>query len=130
MAHPTGSGPASGGAVLSSPARFAVAARHPLPGGPDLGWGGPFALCHHPNNALPVLALWLSPAMTVKWAAVGAGAAAYVWLGSVHEERRLEAAYGGRFARYRSRVPRLPLPLGRLAWPGATGAGGVDRRAA
>ena len=64
--------------------------------------------------------------MTAKWAAVGAGAAAYMLLGSWHEERRLAAACGERFARYRRAVPRLLLPLAR--WPPRPGGWGVARR--
>ena len=106
------------------PIRPAVAAQRPLSAGADLGWGGPFALCRHPNNAFPLVALWLGPTMTAKWAAVGLGATLYMWLGSRHEERRLERAYAERFARYRSKVPRLLLPLGRLALLRAPAGGG------
>ena len=101
--------------LAGRPANPPVVAQHPDPDGDELGWGGPFRLCRHPNNVFPLLAWWLSPTMTVKWAAVGAGAAVYMLLGSWHEERRLAAAYGERFARYRREVPRLLLPLGQVA---------------
>ena len=114
--------------VAGRPLRPAVVAQHPLPGGADLGWGGPFGLCRHPNNAFPLAALWLSPTMTAKWATVGLGGALYMWLGSRHEERRLERAYGDRFARYRSGVPHLLLPLGRFAPPAIGGVGTGGRR--
>ena len=100
------------------PVRPPVVAQHPREGGDRLDWGGPFRLCRHPNNAFPLLAFWLSPTMTVKWASVGAGAALYMLAGSWHEERRLERAYGDRYVRYRRDVPRLLAPLGRLGRPG------------
>ena len=65
--------------------------------------------------------------MSVKWAAVGAGAALYMLLGSWHEERRLAAAYGDRFGRYRRAVPHLLLPLGRPR-PGAAEGRAVDQQ--
>jgi protein-S-isoprenylcysteine O-methyltransferase Ste14 len=99
-------------ALAGAPVPPPVVAQHPLPAGEELGWEGPFRRCRHPNNAFPLLAFWLAPTMTVKWAAVGAGAALYMLLGSRHEERRLAAAYGDRFGRYRRTVPHLLLPLG------------------
>lgn len=93
------------------PLRPAVVAQHPLPAGDDLGWRGPFRLSRHPNNSLPLLAWWLSPTMTVKWASVGATAALSMLLGSLHEERRLLAAYGDRFRRYQAEVPHALAPF-------------------
>ena len=96
-----------------------VVAQHPIAHGPELAWGGPFRRCRHPNNAFPLLVWWLSPTMTAKWAAVGAGAGLYMLLGSWHEEHRLASAYGARFDRYRQAVPHLLVPLGQVSWPRA-----------
>ena len=88
-------------------------AQHPLPGPDDeLRWGGPFRLCRHPNNFFPLLVLGCRPTVTAKWSTVALGTAVYMVLGSLHEEARLRTAYGPRFERYRSEVPRLLLPLG------------------
>lgn len=84
--------------------------QHPLPEGACLdGWTGTFRLSSHPNNYLVVLLYWLSPVMTVKWASVGLVTAVYMVLGSLHEDRRLLAAYGDRYRCYRATVPHLAL---------------------
>lgn len=86
--------------------------QHPLPRGEGaLGWGGPYRVSRHPLNLLFGLGYWLSPVMTRKWAAFGVAGTLYLVLGSLHEERRLQGAYGELFSRYRERVPHLFFPL-------------------
>ena len=111
----TFSGLASLASIRSGrPGTGPTVAQHPLPGPDDeLRWGGPFRLCRHPNNFFPLLVLACRPTVTAKWSTVALGTAAYMALGSLHEDVRLRAAYGPRFERYRSEVPRLLLPLGR-----------------
>ena len=93
-------------------------AQHPVPAADgDLRWGGPFRLCRHPNNAFPLLVLGFAPTMTAKLATFSLGTAAYMVVGSWHEERRLQAAFGGQFERYRRDVPHLLLPLGQVPRP-------------
>ncbi len=98
--------------LAGRPIRQVVVAQHPLPEGADLEWRGPFRLSRHPNNYFPLIAWWLSPVMTVKWATVGVGAAIYMVLGSLHEERRLALAYGQRFRHYQRQVSHLLDPFG------------------
>ncbi len=62
---------------------------------------GPFRFSRHPLNLLPIPFLALSPKMTDRSLAFTLAAAAYFWLGSKHEERRLEKAYGEAYRRYR-----------------------------
>jgi hypothetical protein len=82
--------------------------QHPLPDGECMsGWTGTFRLSSHPNNYLVLFLYWLSPVMTVKWAAIGAVTAVYMVVGSLHEDQRLLAAYGERYRCYRARVPHL-----------------------
>ena len=101
----------AGGPVSVTPV-----AQHPLPWERDgTGWRRAYRLSRHPLNTLVAMAYWLSPVMTVKWAAVGAVTALYTVLGSWHEESRLVRAYGERYGRYREEVPHLFLPLGRWA---------------
>ena len=82
--------------------------QHPLPDGACLeGWTGTFRLSSHPNNYLVLFLYWLSPVMTVKWAAIGVVTVAYMVVGSLHEDQRLLAAYGERYRCYRAKVPHL-----------------------
>lgn len=88
-------------------------AQHPLPEGECLeGWRGTFRISSHPNNYFVLLLWWLSPVMTIKWAAVGMVTAVYMVLGSMHEDRRLLHAYGDQYDCYRSKVPHwFMLPV-------------------
>jgi hypothetical protein len=96
--------------IRGQPINPAPVAQHPLPTDECLeGWTGTFRLSSHPNNYLVVFLYWLSPVMTVKWATVGLVTAVYMVLGSLHEDRRLLAAYGERYRCYRARVPHLAL---------------------
>ena len=72
---------------------------------------GAFRFTRHPGNlgALGCFLLW--PRMTVNRATLAALVALYVVLGSMHEEHRLQKAYGAAFERYRQTVPFLiPRP--------------------
>jgi len=94
--------------------------RHPEPEaqGPALGShgemnaAGPFRLCRHPLNFWGVPILWLSPRMTTNLLAFNVAATVYLYVGSLHEEQRLRAAYGEPYEAYlRSGVPYfVPTP--------------------
>jgi len=62
--------------------------------------GGPFLRSRHPLNLAPLPIFWLNPRMTRNLAMFSAIATAYLWLGSLHEERRLLAAYGDAYRGY------------------------------
>jgi hypothetical protein len=68
--------------------------------------GGVFLRSRHPLNLAPLPIFWLNPRMTRNLALFSAIATAYLWVGSIHEERRLLAAYGDEYRRYvNGRVP-------------------------
>lgn len=71
---------------------------------------GPFARSRHPLNFAPLPVLWLWPRMTANLAAFNAAATLYLVLGSWHEERRLAAAYGEPYERYRRSGVHFYLP--------------------
>ena len=67
---------------------------------------GAFLRSRHPLNLAGLPILWLNPRMTRNLAIFSAIATAYLWIGSIHEEQRLRAAYGEPYERYvRSGVP-------------------------
>ncbi len=67
--------------------------------------GGSFRLTRHPNNLVPLILFLCNPRMTLRFLTFTAVSAIYLILGSVHEERRLSAVYGRRYARYRKGKP-------------------------
>lgn len=87
-------------------------AQHPAPQSEtELGWHGPYRLSSHPANYFVLPAFWLSPVMSARWLGVGAATTLYMVLGSLHEDARLQSAYGERYARYRQQVPHVRLPI-------------------
>ncbi len=77
----------------------------------ELVVSGPYRLVRHPMYAAGFLVLWAEPHWTANRMAFAAAASVYLWLGSLHEESRLLAAYGEAYRRYRDRTPAfLPRP--------------------
>lgn len=78
----------------------------PVAQGPELGEdgklgnGGPFRWSRHPLNFAALPLFWLTPHMTTRRLAFNVVGTAYMWLGSLHEEARLKAAYGVAYERY------------------------------
>ncbi len=60
-----------------------------------------------------ILALWVTPAMTVSRAILAAGLTLYILIGVAHEEHDLIATFGDDYVRYHSRVGKLLPGLGR-----------------
>lgn len=71
----------------------------------ELARAGMFSRSRHPANLLLALIFWAFPRMTMNRAALAATLSLYALLGSLHEDRRLRAAYGAAFARYAQEVP-------------------------
>jgi len=103
----TGLGP------LAALVRSARPRREPEAQGPRLGADGemlvrgPFRFTRHPANWGPLVVVLLFPHMTVNRATLAVLSAAYLVLGSIHEERRLLAAHRRPYERYRARAPFL-----------------------
>ncbi len=68
---------------------------------------GPYRWVRHPMYAAGLVALWAEPRWTANGLAFAVAASLYLWLGSVHEERRLLTVYGAAYRRYREATPRF-----------------------
>lgn len=66
---------------------------------------GCYSFVRHPLYLYSTLFLILNPIMTLEWALLTALSVPYFIIGGLIEERRLEAEFGDRYRRYRSRVP-------------------------
>ena len=72
---------------------------------------GVYRLCRHPLYFFTALAFSAWPTMDLRWLVVAVWIWAYAWIGSGFEERKLLAAFGEEYRRYRDAHWRL-LPLG------------------
>lgn len=77
----------------------------------DFVRSGAYGLVRHPLYLFGMLVLWFMPQMTVRSLLFNLLASLYFWVGSLHEERRLEREFGEPYAQYRREVraflPRL-----------------------
>jgi protein-S-isoprenylcysteine O-methyltransferase Ste14 len=71
---------------------------------------GAFHYTRHPENLGLILLFAAVPRMTVNRLILACFATLYSIAGSLHEDQRLDLAYGESFQRYRRRVPML-LPM-------------------
>lgn len=97
--------------ALGRPVPPAPAAQGPeAERGSELTVAGPFVWSRHPLNLSPLPVFWLTPHLTTRRLGFNLVGTAYLVLGSVHEERRLRAAYGERYARYQASGVPFFLP--------------------
>ncbi len=82
-AEPEGQGP-----ILESPDKMKIT--------------GPFRLNRHPLNFGMIPIIWLMPRMTVNLAAFNLITTVYLFLGSVHEEKRFVETYGQAYIDYQT----------------------------
>jgi len=68
---------------------------------------GPYRWVRHPMYSAAFVLLWADPRWTVNGLAFAVGASLYLWLGALHEERRLRAYYGEAYRDYAGRTPRF-----------------------
>jgi protein-S-isoprenylcysteine O-methyltransferase Ste14 len=77
------------------------------PGPSRLVTSGLYRYVRHPLYTAGLAFLWLTPWMTTTLLALYVGFSAYLYTGSLFEERRLLAEFGEAYADYQRRVPRL-----------------------
>jgi methanethiol S-methyltransferase len=68
---------------------------------------GPYRWVRHPMYAAGFIVLWAGPRWTANGLAFAVAASLYLWLGSLHEERRLLRYYGEAYRAYSARTPRF-----------------------
>lgn len=72
---------------------------------------GLYRWVRHPLYSAGLVLIWLLPIMTTSLLALNVGFSAYLYIGSIYEERKLVAEFGERYQRYQHQVPRLlPRP--------------------
>jgi methanethiol S-methyltransferase len=92
----------------------------PIAQGPEIGAdgqlevAGPFLWSRHPLNFSGIPIFWLTPHMTTRRLSFNLISTVYFMLGSLHEEARLKAAFGERYARYQDSGVPFYWPWGRL----------------
>lgn len=87
---------------------------------------GPFRYTRHPLNLAPLPVFWLQPVMTTRFLGFNVVSTMYLVLGSIHEEHRLERAYGAAYRAYRESgtpfyLPAPPAPRGTISAPAVFG---------
>ena len=73
----------------------------------ELVVAGPYRWVRHPMYAAGLVVLWAEPHWSANRFAFVLAASLYLWVGSLHEERRLVRFYGQAYRDYRARTPRL-----------------------
>jgi methanethiol S-methyltransferase len=68
---------------------------------------GLYRWVRHPLYTCALVFLWASPSLSWNTLALNLGVNAYLWIGSIFEERKLLKQFGGAYAAYRARTPRL-----------------------
>ncbi len=74
---------------------------------PAFATPGPYRLVRHPLYVGWLIAFWVTPTMTAAHLLFALGVTVYILVAIRFEERDLLAAFGPRYAEYRSRVPML-----------------------
>ncbi|HSL30023.1 MAG TPA: isoprenylcysteine carboxylmethyltransferase family protein [Anaerolineales bacterium] len=69
--------------------------------------GGLYRFVRHPLYTFGLVALWLSPSMTINSFIVYVALTIYILIGAIFEERKLLRLFGQEYARYKSMTPML-----------------------
>jgi protein-S-isoprenylcysteine O-methyltransferase Ste14 len=69
--------------------------------------GGLYRLVRHPIYTFGLVFLWFSPTLSLNSLAFALGITAYILIGVVFEERKLEKEFGGAYREYKLKTPAL-----------------------
>jgi len=96
--------------LLDAPHRFKIRAQLSAPNTPEAGSlniQGIFRFIRDPFLLSGLIIIWLTPFMTVNLLVIYIFSTLYVYLGSLHVERRLVARFGDEYREYQERVHRI-----------------------
>lgn len=105
-------------AFLDAPHRFLIRSQLAGPQSPNsfaLGIRGIYCHIRDPFLLSGLLLIWLTPFMTENLLIIYFMITVYLFLGSVHWERRLVSQFGQAYQVYKSEVPRM-IPRGYKRW--------------
>jgi protein-S-isoprenylcysteine O-methyltransferase Ste14 len=68
---------------------------------------GFYGIVRHPLYLLGLIFLWFAPHMSINQLAVSLALTAYLFIGALFEERRLEQEFGESYRQYRERTPMM-----------------------
>lgn len=68
---------------------------------------GLYRCVRHPLYLAGLLFIWLLPVMTTSIMVLNLSLSIYIYIGSIFEEKRLQAEFGSAYSEYRTSVPRL-----------------------
>jgi protein-S-isoprenylcysteine O-methyltransferase Ste14 len=115
-------------AFLDAPHRFLIRAQLTGPHSSDafpLGIKGIYCRIRDPFLLSGLLIIWLTPFMTVNLLLIYIITSAYLFLGSLHWESRLQAQFGEAYKAYQRKVPRM-IPNRNKRWDSCLGKGDIE----
>jgi protein-S-isoprenylcysteine O-methyltransferase Ste14 len=107
-------------AFLDAPHRFLIRAQLTGPHSSDafpLGIKGIYCRIRDPFLLSGLLIIWMTPFMTMNLLLIYIITSAYLFLGSLHWESRLQAQFGEAYKAYQRKVPRV-IPNRNKRWDG------------
>jgi len=86
---------------------FTSNARLKTPDADKLVVNGLYHWVRHPLYTCSLIFIWLIPTMTWNLLGLNLGITAYLWIGSIYEERKLIEQFGKEYEEYRMKTPRI-----------------------
>jgi protein-S-isoprenylcysteine O-methyltransferase Ste14 len=115
-------------AFLDAPHRFLIRAQLTGPHSSDafpLGIKGIYCRIRDPFLLSGLMIIWLTPFMTVNLLLIYIITSAYLFLGSLHWESRLQAQFGEAYKAYQRKVPRM-IPNRKKRWDSCSGKRDIE----